>query len=186
MKTKILLTLSLSLFCLDGLARGKLRVGPGQGDVLKLRQGSIATTKTHLAFKTQPELESFVGCKKTCTEIAEKFLNPKGVTALNHTPHNPKKTAFTKNLSAFYRALFEHHHYNTKRKPSSFKKVTSQVESIKKEVLNGTTALALAIQKSEGWPQTAKDNLAKFTKDLLDGVSPKEAEKLERVKRNCR
>ena len=176
MKTKILLTLCLSLFCIDGLARVKPK--PPVEPVLKPQ-----TRGVNPAFSAPIPLNSARGCNGNCVTVAKEVLSTKGVRMLNETPF-AEKGAFMVELPTLYSALVNHHNSSA----LSFKEAFSQAGSASKKALNGTTALAVALQKStaDAWPQPARDNLADFVKSLADGVNQKEAEKLKQVEKNCR
>ena len=178
MKTKILLTLSLSLFCINGLAR---KPKPPTPEILKPQTRGA---NTNPAFKTPIPLNSARGCNGNCVTAAKEALSTKGVRMLNETPF-AEKGVFMLELPPVYGALVNHH--NNSKGTLSIKEAFSQAVSANKKALNGTTALAAALQKStnNAWPQPAKDNLANFIKNLADGVNQKEAEKLKQVEKNC-
>ena len=176
MKTKILLTLSLSFFCINGLAR------------LKTPKSTNITPEYSPAFKSQKPLRSAENCTGGCIELAKKSLSPKAVKTLNDTPSSSEKGSFMRNLPFIYDALYAHSNIIGSSR-LSINGVKEQTEKTRWKALKGTTALASALQKSvhNVWSKSAKDNLENFVKGLaVDGVNTREeAEKLKQVEKNC-
>lgn len=177
MKTKILLTLTLSLFCLDGLAtKGRSLVRPNKA-------GQV---EAPTAFKEIP-LRATENCNGSCVQAAKEGLSPKGVRILNETPATPEKEDFMGILPPLYGKLMNFHNRSNLDEIISVMNVSAQHEIAMRDSQKSTTAIASAVNKSvvEGWPETAKQNLQEFVTGLADGVSPLEAEKLKQVQENC-
>ena len=179
MKTKILLTVVLSLFCLEGLAfRGAVRT-------VKPSQSVTAEPNTVVgAFPAVP-LRATEICSGTCITQAQESLPPEAITALNQTPPGVEKGVFMAQVAELSSVLTAFH----SQTPANPREVHQQLEVATKEAQEGLTALAVATQKSisNNWPESAKSNLEKFTASLIEGgIRRAEAEKLEQIKKNCR
>jgi len=175
MKTKTLLTLAVSLFCFEGLSRGRSVVRPAEAP---------QTPQTRSAFKAEIPLNPAGSCGSSCVVAARETLTPEATRLLNETPVEDKAD-FMGELPRVFGALTVHH-----AGPGSSLGIAganAQLGQAKQEALGSTTALAAAIQRSftEVWSEPAKESLARFVKGIGDGVSQEEAEKLREVRENC-
>lgn len=179
MKSKILMTVFLSLFCVEGLARSAVRPRPPRG-IVPPNQGVSA-------FKSEIRLWPSSSCSGSCVQAVRPTLSEKGVQVVNRTP-TAEREFFIPLLPPIFGALAAHHAPSTRViAKTSLAEVSKKIERSKREAQEATTALATALQQSarDNWPLTAKENLTGFIQSLRDGVSLQEAEKLKEVKENC-
>ena len=195
MKTKILLTLFLSLFCIDGLARittVKPKLGPGQGEVVSPRtRGPGDVVISNPAFNKQPSLIPVEnkGCNQSCAIAAQSLLSTEGVNALNRTNPSTRKAVLINQIPLVYETAFN---YSTGKRPlnTGIEGVTGENSSSKKAMaLDATEAIAKAFYKSnkDKWPVQAKNNFTNFVDTMVAGkLTEADKKRLEKVKTNCR
>jgi len=176
MKIKILLTLAVSLFCIDALSRTRANTN-------KIRYNNNVNTGASSAFKEQIPLKPVEGCRGDCFASARESLNHDGVRVTNQIP-DAERGPFLSNLGKIYGVLTTYYSPQSSRS-LDIDKIRSGVTGAKKEAKEAITALASATQISADWPESAKQNLTEFKNGLADGVNPQEAEMLRQVQENC-
>jgi len=171
MKTKILILLSVSLFCVDAFSRGRLVPRP---ETKTDSRGVGLLSPTKPAFQA-PGLREAGICTGACVQEMERLLPEEAIALLNQSPMKPEeKGVFMAEVLPEVNNQVAN--YNRVERPA-----TEAVEATAVQV----AAVISAGNKSVNWPETARNNYNQFVEELKDGVNVEEARKLEQVEKEC-